>query len=156
MSSGILPWKTPVESQTLAKYTSGQGLFSGGNLPLGTPQSWKTESVRALNASVTRKTWSQYQVPINHIKAANEQFGLGLSLPMSEEDTIKFCQYMLFEDNKDLGKKKVEPSTVRNYLSGLRQAHLAAGLDAPKLVTPLVGLMLRGQENVLKESRDRN
>ena len=60
-----------------------------------------------------------------------------------------------FESNPSVGKKPVEPKTVHNYLSGLRQAHILQGLPSPQLVTPMVDSLLKGQENVLKEQRDR-
>ena len=97
----------------------------------------------------------QYKTPLRHIQTANEKYGLGIGFPFEESDTLKFTQYLLLESNPELKKKTVEPTTVRNYLSGVRAAHLSRGLAPPKLLTPLVGMLRRGQENFLKQSWDR-
>ena len=126
------PWRVPEARKTAEEYSSGTGWFSGGNLPFNTPGNWKQKSIAALNASVSRRTWNQYKVPLKHMETANSTLGLQLTLPFDEADTV-------------------EPKTVRTYLSGLRQAHIVQGLSPPQLVTPTVDLLLKGQGGNPKE-----
>ena len=148
-------WRTPVVCTGSAKYSSGAGGFTDSLLPAGVPDSWNNQTNLALNTSLSRKAWEKYKVPLNHLARANSTRNLGLSFPFLEEDTFKYTQYLLFEDNPCIKKVPLEPSTVRAYLAGIRQAHITQGMPPPKRFTPMVELLLRGQENVLKEARDR-
>ena len=117
------------------------GLFNSAtfdNTNLG--ESMKATLAVAANHSLAKSTWSTYSTAARMLNRCGEETGTTMDLPLNEEKVLKFVAWLL--------NRKLSTPTINAYLSGLRQTHLAQGLDIPTLRTPLINQILDGTKKL--------
>jgi hypothetical protein len=108
---------------------------------LSLPASTLTDVAGFLNLGVAKNTWSTYRTAQRMLHECQKKSGVSIELPISTSDTVRFIHYLA----KTRGLKG---ATIRGYLAGLRQLHIARGIDPPQaLRSELVKQMLRGLTN---------
>ena len=65
---------------------------------------------------------------------------INIPFPLSESYIVTFVSW--------LNNRNLSVSTINSYLAGLRQLHLAKGLQIPNIRSDLVSLILSGKKNV--------
>ena len=137
---------TPVDRPGTIKY-SPAGMFRSRYTPptsVGlqshTLSSIIFSAVSALNCSVTQQTWSGYYTATRHLTACQQATGVSMVLPLNSHQLAIYVGYLF----KVVG---VTTGTNRNYLSGLRMAHLSQGF-ADTLHSPGLDLLITGYQNI--------
>ena len=74
------------------------------------------------------------------LKKCSQESKKPLDLPLDEGKTLIFVAWLM--------EKKLSAGTINTYLSGLRQAHVSAGLQLPNLRTPLIQQILDGKKHM--------
>jgi len=129
---------TPVKGSV--KYGNKGGctadLLSNLNLPRET-----AEALSKLgNMGISRNTWSAYKTAKTMIAKCESDMKIDLSIPFDQRKTLLFIDWLVRIRN-------VKASTVNSYLAGVRQLHIATGLEPPNLRSSLVKLVLKGVSN---------
>ena len=89
------------------------------------------------NYSLAKSTWSSYRTAKKQWDKFGQETGSITTLPATQETALSFTAWLL--------NRGVSTSTIKTYLAGLRQAHLARGLNPPKLQSDLTGQVLQGK-----------
>lgn len=92
------------------------------------------------NFALAKSTWSTYKTTKNHLRKCEQQTGEDLSLPTNYSKTIFFLSWLLEE-------RQIKPTSVESYLSGLRQLHLVAGLEPPKIRSDMINTIIKGAKH---------
>ena len=66
--------------------------------------------------------------------------GYKMTFPLSDEKILVFISWLL--------SRGLSASTINSYLSGIRQAHISAGVFLPSLRSPMVNQILQGATNI--------
>ena len=74
------------------------------------------------------------------LNKCSEETKRDLRLPLTEAKTISFVAWLL--------DRNLTASTINSYLSGLRQAHISAGLEVPILRTPIINQIIQGRKHM--------
>ena len=114
------------------------GLYSESSLD-GIPEDFKLLLANAANCSVSKSTWSTYRTSLRRLADCSAATNSDLSFPLSESQVTLFVGFLL--------KENLSAGTIESYLSGLRQAHLAAGLQGNGLRSEFVKQVIRGRKN---------
>jgi len=103
-------------------------------------QEIKDELTTWMNFSKADSTWSNYRTVDRLLERCQEEKMTTFDWPMSKDDVLLFIHWLI----KD---RRLKASTVSNYLAGVRNAHIARGLDPPEIRTVFVNQILKGREN---------
>lgn len=123
-----------------SKYGS-QGYFSKENLKnVNISESDKSKLTDFAQHSLAQSTWSNYRTAENMLKKCQECKNTEFNWPISQENIIVFISWLLIDKN-------LSADTARNYLSGVRHAHIMKGFSEPQLRPDLVNFILRGKKN---------
>ena len=90
------------------------------------------------NHSLTKQTWSSYKTAYRMLKLCFKNCEIPFPLPHSY--ILTFVSW--------LNNRNLSASTINSYLAGLRQLHLAKGLQLPNIRSDLVNQILAGKKNV--------
>jgi hypothetical protein len=90
--------------------------------------------------ALANKTWGNYATAEKLLREFCGAKGIRLILPVSEEIVIGFVLWLAFTRN-------VCSDTISNYLAGIRNMHIMAGVECPKLRSEKVDLLLKGKKN---------
>ena len=89
---------------------------------------------RAGNNSLAQRTWGVYKTAENHLAKCAADTGNPMTPPLGRRDILLFVGWLL-------NTRKVRPTTVESYLSGLRTIHLVKDMtpsaSAPRLLRAL-------------------
>jgi hypothetical protein len=130
-----VPTKEPKYSKTVeGGYTMES--FREYNLP----ESIVTVIVEAANLSLAKNTWSSYNTAENHIKRCEADTGVEIRFPMTPRMEFAYFGWLMKYRN-------VSASTMSQYASGLRVAHLKRGVFPPNLRPDIVKAIITGREN---------
>lgn len=111
------------------------------------PQKLKKVLTISANNSLAVRTWGTYQSSLNMLNTCAEELNLSLSFPLKEGKILSFVGWCINKGNS--------ACTIKAYLAGLTQAHLALGLEAPNFYSKLVSQVIKGQNNVYVKSKDK-
>ena len=100
------------------------------------PANLKTTLAKCANLGLCKDTWSNYKTAVNQLKRCHEETGVNIDYPLSESSILTFVSW-------NIGRG-IKSSTISSYLSGLRESHLAKGMEAPKLRNDVTNLILKG------------
>lgn len=125
---------------TVSEKFGNKGMFTTSSLS-NIPNEIADILINAANFSLASSTWSTYRSSINRLNDCSGETGIDMTLPLSESQVSLFVGYLL--------KENLSASTVESYLSGLRQAHIAAGLSCDTLKSDFIKQVLRGRKNQL-------
>lgn len=70
-----------------------------------------------------------------------------MSFPLSPPQIVVYMSWLLMV-------RAVQPETVKNYLSGIRMAHIASGINIHTLHSPIVSQFLTGATNIASLEND--
>ena len=104
------------------------------------PENLKPTLAAMSNASIAQSTWSTYRTSLNKLRQFSQDTQIQTNLPLPNEVGLAFVAWLL-----DSG---LSAATVDSYISGIKQVHLAAGLNPPDLRTPLVSTVIKGKRNL--------
>ena len=96
--------------------------------------------VDASNQSLALTTWSSYNTAGNHVKRCELETGVKMSFPMDDRMVLTFVGWLIVN-------RKVSSSSINQYISGLRVAHLKQGVMPGNLRPAIVAAILKGKEN---------
>jgi hypothetical protein len=92
------------------------------------------------NYGLARATWDNYRTAERMLLRCQKERKRSMELPLGKAEIIIFVDWMIRERNLKHG-------TVTSYLAGLRQLHLAKGLEAPEIRSNAVKTILAGKKN---------
>ena len=96
---------------------------------------------RAGNNSLAQRTWGVYKTAENHLAKCAADTGNPMTPPLGRRDILLFVGWLL-------NTRKVRPTTVESYLSGLRTIHLVNGFDTQCLRPEIVKSIITGAKNI--------
>lgn len=105
------------------------------------PSSVKKSLALVGNHGLSRSTWSNYRTAEKMLLICRKYTGRKMELPLKQGDVLVFIDWLI-------RIRKVKHGTISSYLAGLRQLHIAVGLEAPNLRTSLVNTILRGKRHM--------
>ena len=100
----------------------------------------KITLVEAANHALTVNTHSSYQSALKMWTTCTLETGISGSFPVKEQEVMIFTAWLL--------SRGVCGATINCYLSGLRTAQLAAGINPPPMRTEILKTVLTGQNNL--------
>ena len=107
-------------------------------MSLGVHSSLLNKAEALLGASAARRTWKVHKSALNKVRKVEENLGVSLDFPWGSLSVINFILGCSMEDLKS--------STVRNYLSQVKKAHLQADvLWDPDMAIP--NALIKGMSN---------
>ena len=92
------------------------------------------------NHALSKNTWSSYKTAVNMLEKCSKETGSLMKFPLNEEKILIFIGWLL--------NRGLSAATLNSYLSGIRQAHLAAGVLLPSLRSPVVNQIIQGATNL--------
>ena len=95
-------------------------------------------AVKNFSTSVTVKTQSGYATAARAYMDAENSLGRPFSAPPSDKDLVYLIGFLI--------QKGLEPTTIRNYLSGIRFYLFSLGVISPPSIPPLANQLLIGYE----------
>ena len=96
---------------------------------------------RAGNHGITQQTWSTYKSAQRLLVLCCKERGLKYELPTNQETILTFIHWLSTV-------RRVKAGTIRTYLAGIRQLHIAKGIPAPEIRSDLVKLITTGLQNI--------
>ena len=96
------------------------------------------EAVGSFSKSVTTQTQAGYATAARTYIEAENALGRPFSSPPTESELVFLVTFLI--------RRKLEPSTIKNYLSGIRFYLLSMGLPSPPNLPPLAQQILNGYE----------
>ena len=134
---------TPRPSKRVGKF-SAQGMLSKDLLSgLNIPREVRDNLVATGNHGISRETWSNDRTAHKMLLKCGKDRKRKMSLPLSTEDVLVFMEWLR-------SVRGVKHATITNYLAGVRQLHIAKGMEPPVLRSQLVNLILSGVKNMDK------
>ncbi len=97
------------------------------------------------NYSLAVRTWNTYKSSLKMLSNCADELMFSYDFPLTEETILTFIAWCLRKGNT--------ANTIKTYLSGLRQAHIALGLKGQNLHTDLVHQVLTGSTNIAISSK---
>jgi len=122
--------------------TATRSTFAGTSLPERTVQ----ELAMWMNHSKAEKTWSTYRTAERMLKKCEQHNRTRFNWPLNQKDVLTFVHWLLAVRN-------LRSKTVNSYLAGVRQAHVARGIEPPVIRSEWVKQVLKGHENMERTSR---
>ena len=89
---------------------------------------------------LAKSTWSNYSTAERLLAKCCKEKGIKQELPVKENTVLAFIHWMAFHRGAKAG-------TIRNYLAGIRQLHIAKGISDLTLCTERTKTMLNGLKN---------
>ena len=89
---------------------------------------------------LAKGTWASYKTAERLLAICMREKNMKLELPLSEQDVLVFIHWLTF-------KRGVTSATINNYLSGVRQLHIAKGIDKVELRSQKISTLLDGLKN---------
>ena len=105
-------------------------------LPPGAGSSLMKKAVSSFSSSVTVRTQAGYASAARAYIEAENSLGRPFSSPPTESELVFLVSYLI--------NKKLEPATIKNYLSGIRFYLFSMGLASPPSLPPLASQLLIG------------
>ena len=96
--------------------------------------------VDSSNYSLASSTWGSYNTAKNHVKKCEAETGVKMTFPMDDRMILAFVGWLIAD-------RKVSSTTISQYLSGLRVAHLKHGVMPANLRPDIVAAIIRGKGN---------
>jgi hypothetical protein len=96
--------------------------------------------VNAANHSLCSSTWQNYSSTWKRLGKITRETGVSFSYPMSTLMVQTLVAHLM--------RSGLKSSTIRSYLSAIRQGHVIRGLDAPALSETVVKAALKGLGNI--------
>ena len=98
---------------------------------------------------LARGTWSSYSTAERMLRNCFQEKGIPLVLPLSEENVLTFIHWLTFT-------RGLAGSTIETYLSGVRQMHVARGIEGSYIRSERIKVILRGikHRDVTEKRRD--
>ena len=119
-----------------------EGMYSEESFAhLDLPNDLKQAMVKTANHSLAKKTWQSYRTANKHLEACQQETGAVFNLPLQEKDVLLFTSWLI-------ARRGVRAATADCYLSAIRQAHMARGVNPPNMRSELVKSVLKGGRNV--------
>ena len=107
-------------------------------MSLGVHSSLLSKAEALLGASAARRTWKVHKSALNKVRKVEENLGVSLDFPWGSLSVVNFILGCAMESLK--------ASTVRNYLSQVKKAHLQADvLWDPDMAIP--NALIKGMSN---------
>ena len=104
-----------------------------------TPQA--KESLASLaNFGIAKSTWSSYRTAEKMLLTCQKDMNTTFPLPISRDNVLVFIDWLI-------RIRGVRGATVTSYLSGIRQMHVARGMDPPNIRDGFINLVLKGKMN---------
>lgn len=130
----------PTEKPGSVKYGL-RGMFSEASFrQTGINSKWRAALIKAANHSLAQNTWSSYRSALKSLEKCSSETGTAMTFPLSEEKALTFIGWLL--------EKNLTPGTINTYLSGIRQAHLTAGIFISTLRSPVINQIMQGACNL--------
>ena len=108
------------------------------------PSNIKKILIDSNNYALSNKTKKSYQSALNRAKLCEAETSCTFSCPMSEKDLLIFVGWAISKNNK--------ASTIKTYLCGLKNFHVALGFKDFSTDSQLIKNVLRGHENKTNEA----
>ena len=105
------------------------------------PEKIKSSLATWSNHSKANGTWSSYRTAERMLLMCQKQYKTKFEWPMTKENTYMWIYWLVEE-------RGLKATTIGNYLSGVRQLHVAKGLEPPQLRDNLVKDILKGRSNM--------
>ena len=86
---------------------------------------------------LAKGTWSSYNTAERMLRCCFEERGIPLVLPLSEENVLTFIHWLTFT-------RELAGSTIETYLSGVRQMHVARGIEERFTRSERIKVILKG------------
>lgn len=111
-------------------------LFSSLNIPEET----KKNLAKWGNFGLAQGTWSSYRTAERMWWTCMKAKHRLSQLPASQDDITVFVEWLIEDRN-------VKAGTVKSYLAGIRQMHIAKGMDPPVIRSAGIQWVLKGKKN---------
>ena len=122
------------------KYSRQEGGFSRARLRrLSLPREYEEIVKGIANASLSRNTWKAYSTAERSAERCEIETGLSLRLPWREREASLFIAWAV--------KKNLCASTIRQYLAGIKSAHIREGWSTGGMDSKFVKTLAKGREN---------
>ena len=132
---------SPVAITGSSKYGAKGGCTAETLKSFGLSESSKVALIEAGNHGLARSTWSSYGTAMKMMALCEKDTGRNLQFPLKEGDILEYVGWLM-------SVRKVKANTISSYLAGIRQQHLALGMEAPAIRSPMVKLILKGRRNM--------
>ena len=103
-------------------------------------ESWRSALAAVANHSLAVSTWSSYNTAAKMLQKCEEETAKSMAFPLSENQVLIFVAWMI--------ERGLAASTMDSYLAGIRQTHLASGVNLPVLRTPIIKQILDGKKHL--------
>ena len=132
--------KSPKPIRGVTKYGD-KGLYNKESFAnLNIPGECIPNLVQAANHSLSKNTWSAYRTAERMLARCQNETNVSMDLPLNEQRVLIFVSWLI--------SRNLSTSTINTYLAGLRQVHLANGVNLPILRTPVVDQVLEGRKHL--------
>ncbi|MBM3939228.1 MAG: hypothetical protein FJ333_11335 [Sphingomonadales bacterium] len=101
----------------------------------------RADIVKWVNFSKADSTWSAYRTAHRMLLKCQADRKKIFEWPLSKEAILIFIHWLIT-------KRGLKSATVGHYLSGIRQAHIAKGMEPPVIRTEMVKQILKGRRNM--------
>jgi len=101
----------------------------------------RADIAKWVNFSKADSTWSAYKTAQTMLLKCQADRKETFEWPLSTGAVLTFMHWLI-------KKRGLRSTTVGHYLSGLRQAHIAKGMEPPELRTEIVKQVLKGRRNM--------
>lgn len=98
-----------------------------------------------IHASLSKNTWGKYASGWNAFKKYEEYVGKSFVWPLGADEIRGFAIYCLAE-------KKLQPASVKTYISALGMLHKLKGFDTKFFEDNIVSMVLRGAHHLILSS----
>ena len=111
------------------------------------PAEVKDAITKWANYSKADATWSNYRTAERMLCKCQKDEKVKFDWPMTTDDTYRFVYWMV-------EKRGLRTSTVNNYLSGIRNAHMTRGLTPPLMRDEFLKSVIKGRA-AMEVAKDR-
>jgi hypothetical protein len=130
----------PIGAQGTAKYGS-TGICEAGKMEHVNLSVEAKESLAKLaNFGVAKSTWSSYRTAEKMLLMCQQETRTSFTFPITRDNVLVFIDWLI-------RSRKVKGTTINSYLSGIRQLHIARGMDPPNIRDGFINLVLKGKMN---------
>ena len=127
----------PVKGTT--KYGAGNQSTMRLHGPILREEEWR-QLEDLYSYGLAKGTWASYKTAERLLATCFKEKDMKLELPLEVNQVLIYIHWLAF-------KRGVTAATINNYLSGVRQLHIAKGIDNVDLRTPRIVTLLEGLKN---------
>ena len=132
-----MPISVPGSSKFGGRDCVNEGMFSNTMLPA----SVKASLASMCSFSKANGTWSTYRTAERMLLMCQKEHKKKFDWPISKDNVYLFIHWLIVT-------RGLRVTTINSYLAGVRQLHIARGLEPPLIRDSFVKEILKGRENM--------